>query len=300
MWQRKSRPVTHATRSRKRSSAACLLGSVLLLVSCRRDTPAPAASGIELRVAHLTDLAWMDREQTGQPVDFMPPDRYQALLTDLTAFPSDILLLRGIGSQSALKKLSQDLPAPAGDPWHMTYIEGPTPYAGIGFLTTSPPAEVRSLSDQQYAVEGQRFQPLAGGIRIDGPETEPIWIWNAQLPEPDADYENRRNEARLLSQALRPLVDKGDHLLLSVHCREESDSPMIRMITDAGLVQIHAEDSKGDRWTHRDPDGRVYLLDQLLFASPALATSLPTPPRIHSSPELRTAGAFRHQRVELP
>jgi hypothetical protein len=230
----------------------------------------------------------------------MPQERYQALLTDFTAFPSDVLVLRGIGSHAALTKLSRDLPAPADTPWTATYISGSTPYAGIGFLTRSPPTDIRSLSDQRYEVEGRTFQPMAGGIRILGQDGDPTWIWNASLPEPDANYETRRNEARLLAQAVRPLVANGEHLLLSMHCREDPDSPMVRMITDTGLVEIFAEDAKGDHWTHRDPDGRVYRLDQLLFASPALLDSLPMSPRIHSSPELRTAGAFRHQRVWIP
>lgn len=229
----------------------------------------------------------------------MPQERYEALLNDLTATLSDILVLRGLGSRAALDKLQVDLSQTSGQDFTSTYIADDTPYAGLGFLTRRPPLEKNSLSSERYEVEGETYQPLAGGIRISHPGQTDVWIWNAALPEAEADYEKRRNESRLLSQALRPHLAKGDALLLSLHCREDPESPMIRMLTEIGLRQIYAEDHTGDRWTHRDPQGRVYLLDQLLFASPALLDLLDEQPRIHSTPALRQAGEFRHQRLQL-
>jgi len=300
MWQRKSKPVTPATRKKKRTNLFSLLVCALLLPACSREQPSADPLGTELRVAHLTDLAWQDRNQSGQPTEFMPGERFDAVLEDLNRVPADVLILRGIGSRASLQKLQQELQARYQLNMHPTYIPGPTPYEGIGFLTRSAPKETVSLSGQSYEVEGHQYHPMAGGIRMLTGDEPGTWIWNATLPEPEADYELRRNEARLLSQAVRPYLESDLPLLLSVHCREDMDSPMIRMLTDTGLVQLVAEDEKGDRWTHRDPEGRIYQLDQLLFASPALIRDLPRPPRLHEHPALRLAGEFRHQRVWLP
>lgn len=299
MWQRKSKPATNGTK-RSRKSRSIGFAGFLFLTACSQAPSSSEPISSELRIAHLTDLAWQDRNRSGQPTEFMPEDRYQAVLTDLRSSSSDLFLLRGIGSANALTKLREDMQSTEGPGWVDTYIPGPTPYAGIGFLTSEPPREVVHLANQTYEIEGRTYQPLAGGIRIASTAGQDLWLWNATLPDPATPYERRRNEARLLAQALRPYVESKDLILLSVHCREEPDSPMVRMWTDLGLVPLFAEDSKGDRWTHRDPEGRVYVQDQLLFASPSLAALLPAPPRIYEKADLRHAGEFRHQQVWLP
>jgi hypothetical protein len=300
MWRKKSKPATPATKRRKRNNLLSLFGAALLLPGCGQDRSPAGTPGRELRIAHLTDLAWRDRNRDGQPAEFMPAERFEALLGDLTSTPAEIHLLRGLGSEAALLRLRDELSDRSSLPWTATYIPGPNPYRGIGFLTLTPPESVQSLHQTSYAIDDDLYHPLSGGILLSEAAGGPLWLWNATLPEPEEAYEKRRNEARLLAQALRPLVEENIPVLLSVHCREEPDSPMIRMLTDTGLKPLYAEDSKGDRWTHRDPEGRVYLQDQLLFASPAWIDALPQPPRIHSTPALRCAGEFRHQRIQLP
>jgi hypothetical protein len=65
-------------------------------------------------------------------------------------------------------------------------------------------------------------------------------------------------------------------------------------------VRLQPEDARGDHWTHRDPEGIMYLQDQWLFASPALADTLKTHGQVLDSPDLRTAGPYRHQLLSLP
>lgn len=300
MWQIKLKPATPVKRKKKKTDLLLIASGLLLLSACRQQSEEVPTTEHLLRIAHLTDLAWQDRNQSGQPTEFMPEERYQALLSDLISSPADTLILRGIGSEPALLNLRDDLEPQTETDWVATYISGPTIYEGIGFLTQTLPIEVTSLSSETYSIDGKTFRPLAGGILLETSTGSTVWLWNATLPDPDSPYENRRNEARLVAQAIRPLVREGQPVLLSIHCREEMDSPMVRLLTDTGLQPLEAMDEKGDHWTHRDPHGRVYLQDQLLFASPALLASLKDPPSIHSSAKLREAGNFRHQLLRLP
>jgi hypothetical protein len=141
---------------------------------------------------------------------------------------------------------------------------------------------------------------MFGSVRVRDSADRNLLLVNAQFPEPDAPYERRRNEARLLMQALRDPVADGEDVLLSLHSREDPGSPMMRMLTEIGLVRLLPADTRGDHWTHRDPEGVVYRQDQWLFASPALAERLDPPGRVLDSPDLRAAGPFRHQLLEIP
>lgn len=296
MSPKKSRKAISAPRPVSRAEVSVATAVLLLAVcvsGCRREAAADAdAAGISVRAAHLTDYAWQDRNHTGQPDSFKPDAEVEALLGDLLAHPDRVLMLRGLGSESSLRHLREALAA-RGRPLVATYVHGPTVYAGLGFLSTEAPAEFRSLSDQEFRIRNRAFRPLAGGILLDG-----IWFWNARMPDPADLYERRRNEARMLSQALRPLIDAGMPVLLSLHSREEPGSPMIRMLEETGLQRILAADPQGDGWTFRDPDSVHYRMDQWLFGSPALLARL-TATEIPDRPALRQAGRFRHQRLQL-
>lgn len=249
-----------------------------------------------LRIAHLTDYAWQDRHQTGQPVDFKPEQECEALYQSLREEQTDHLIVRGIGSRAAFDKLEQQLTG-EDDVRRTLYLPGPDAYSGLAFFTTpsEPPTkdqESINLSDRSYDVKGRTYAPLAGGVYTSG-----FWIWNAVWPAPSENYERRRNEARLLTQALRPLIQAGEDVLVSLHSQENPDSPMFRMLEEVGLVQVIAADEQGDRWTHRDPEGVTYRQDQWIFATPALAARLEG--RILDTPDLRLAGEYRHQLLTL-
>lgn len=252
----------------------------------------PAQAVLRVRAAHLTDYAWQDRDGSGQPDQFKDAEEVAALMRDLTEHPAEVMLLRGLGSESALARLREHLSV-AGLDLKAVYVPGPTVYAGIGFLSQREPEELRLLTDQSFRIRDQSFQPLAGGIRVDG-----VWFWNAEMAEPDRNYERRRNEARILAQNLRPLVEAGEAVLLSVHGREEADSPMIRLLEEAGLQRIAAVDAQGDGWTFRDPDGVNYRMDQWLFGSSTLLERMESA-TVADRPDLRKAGRFRHQEIQL-
>ncbi|MEX2607739.1 MAG: hypothetical protein WD708_10370, partial [Kiritimatiellia bacterium] len=88
-----------------------------------------------------------------------------------------------------------------------------------------------------------------------------------------------------------------DQVLLSMHSREDVDSPMFRVLEETGLKRVLPVDTRGDSWTHRDPRGILYRQDQWLFATPDLHETLRDQARVFDSADLRTAGQFRHQGV---
>ncbi|MEX2606319.1 MAG: hypothetical protein WD708_03155, partial [Kiritimatiellia bacterium] len=199
------------------------------LIGCggesERSSP-EEANGVSLRIAPLGDYAWRDRRKSGQPVDMKPEVEREALIQELTRSPADILLLRGIGSRPSLHHLQQELLEAGVDYTEQVYIPGTSPFEGIGFLCKRPPDEQTNLSDQRYRVREREYHPLTGGIRISTPAHPRLWIWNSRPPEPEESYERRRNDSRMLAQTLRPLIENGDQVLLSMHSREDVDSPM--------------------------------------------------------------------------
>lgn len=259
-----------------------------------RGTPEPTPL-LRLRAAHLTDYAWLDRDDNGQPDNLKPEAERAALVRQLASDPVDLLVLRGLGCATSLEHLRGALAEAGADYPHAIYIPGPTAYAGAGFLSRVAPVETRNLWDHTHRVRDRVHRPLAGGILLPGG----VWVWNAVAPQPSTAYERRRNEARLLAQALRPLLAEGHTVLLSLHSREDPESPMLRGFSEIGMTALPCLDERGDGWTHRDPEGLNYRLDQWLFLGGPSGGDLPVV-SILDSPDLRAAGEFRHQRVDLP
>ncbi len=298
MCPKKSKKATNAPKARPKPLRAALLFCLCLFAGCGPRTPPPQRpDGTRLLFAHLHDYGWMDRNGSGQPVDPKPEPERAALLRELPRLAPDVLVLRGIGGEAALN----DLRAALGTTPHHFYVPGPTPFEGLGFLSRLPFTHTRELSAQAYRIRDRAYVPNIGSVKISLSDTRNLHLWNARLPPPEADYERRRNEARLLAQALRPLLAEGQDVLLSLHCREALDSPMIRMIEETGLQRLAPADERGDRWTHRDPDGVIHRQDQWLFASPALAERLAdSPPVVLDTPDIRRAGPYRHHLLRLP
>lgn len=317
MWPKKLKPATSGNRTKRpEASSLCTrplrprqwgwlslrwVGLWVLLSACGGDPsgrPDPAAGSavMQVRVAHLTDYAWQDRDGNGQPDNLKPEAERAALVTALLHDEAEVLVLRGLGSAAALEHLAAALTASGGGYAHTMYIPGTTRYAGLGILSRAVPTAAEDLAAQSYRVRNRVFHPKAGGVRISG--AEDLWIWNAALPEAEAGYERRRNEARLLAQVLRPLVDEGAAVLLTLHSREELDSPLLRMFVEAGMVRVVPVDAYGDSWTYRDPDGFSYRMDQWVFASPSMAARIEAA-QVLDGPEIRKAGSFRHQELRI-
>lgn len=266
----------------------------LVLLGCGETTSSSVPAGpTTIRIAHLTDYAWKDRNQTGQPVDFKPEEECKALFRALQDPPADVLVIRGLGSNAAFERFTEALSLNGQEFQSSRYFQGATPYEGLGILLKRSPGNViQQYLIEPYEVQGRRYTPLAFGTK-----TEQFWIWNAVWPEPSENYERRRNEARLLAQKLRPLIQKGEAVLVTLHSREDPDSPMFRYLRDLGLKPVIAADARGDRWTHRDPEGITYRQDQWIFATPDLAARLKG--SILDTPDIRLAGDYRHQLLSL-
>jgi hypothetical protein len=228
-----------------------------------------------------------------------PAVEREALLRSLSQNPADLLILRGIGSQAALHHL-RDALAESGETYTAVYLPSDSPYHGLGFLyrnldLTSPP----ELAPSPYTIDDHRYLPMFGSVHIQTSDTRNLTVFNARMPDVDKPYEQRRNEARILVQTLRSLLKENARVLVSLHSREEPDSPMMRMIMDTGLIPLKPVDAHGDHWTHRDPDGILYRQDQWLFASESLADTLENQGQILDSDDLKTAGPYRHQLLRL-
>lgn len=301
MWRRKLKRATpEKRRPRTRKLSVLLIPLLLAFPGCKRESQkSSSAEGISLLIAPLGDYAWKDRTQSGQPVDMKPAPEREALLRELTASPADILLLRGLGSHASLLHLRQELRDAGVDYPEQVYIRGTTPFEGIGFLHKGGIEQSADLSDQVYRVREREYHPLAGGIRLSTPSHPRLWIWNSRPPNPEERYERRRNDSRIVAQTLRPLIENGDQVLLSMHSREDVDSPMFRLLEETGLKRVLPVDERGDSWTHRDPEGILYRQDQWLFATPGLWESLQHRARVFDSADLRTAGEFRHQGIHI-
>lgn len=296
MWRKKSKPATPEAKKKKTRNAFSLLLLALAVAGCGKSPPETRPDRPWIRILHLTDFAWQDRNQTGQPVDFKPEPEVAALFRELQTTGPDVLVLRGLGSRAAFQEFWSRGGSRIPGKYTRTYLPGPTLYEGLGFLLNGgiPPAETLNLSESRYTIDGQEYAPLAGAVLMPRGD---LWLWNAVWPEPDAPYEQRRNEARLLAQAVRDQVENGKQVLVTLHSREELDSPMFRMLEDAGVVRVRAVDPRGDSWTHRDPEGVLYRQDQWIFATPDLAARLRG--EVIDSEDIRTAGHYRHQLLYL-
>jgi hypothetical protein len=228
-----------------------------------------------------------------------PAREREALIRELTDTPADILILRGLGSEASLAHLQQKLRDAGVDYPHAFYIPDKHPFAGIAFLSIQSFVQTAELSQHVYRIQDREYHPLAGGIQLTPSAHTRLWIWNSHSPEPDAGYERRRNDSRIIAQTLRPLIQNGDQILLSMHSREDVDSPMFRLLEETGLKRVLPVDEHGDSWTYRDPEGILYRQDQWLFATPDLHDQLQGQARIFDSDDLRTAGDFRHQGVRI-
>ncbi len=302
MFRRRSKRDTRRTRSRSRAEPACRLTGVLalcVLTACDSgEQPDPPPTGLRLRVAHLSDYLWTDRDGDRQPDEFKPAAECAALLRELSRHPADVWVIRGIGSSNSLQRLHGELSAEADVSMQCFYAPGETVFHGVGFLSTVPFEHTRELSHLRFTVRDLPGQPLAGAVRIRHPDLDPFWLWNVEWPGPEADYERRRNEARQLVQVVKRQLRAGEPLLISLHNREEDNSPMTRMLREAGLHQVRVTDDRGDAWTHRSPGGTRFRRDQELWASTPLPFRI-AEARILDSPDLRTAGEFRHQWLRL-
>jgi hypothetical protein len=213
--------------------------------------------------------------------------------------PPEILILRGLGSEAALEHLRADLET-RGAAYTPHYLPGPAPFAGLGFLSRVPGSRLRDgFQPSPYSIGSRRYLPMFGSLELPLSEHRNLHIVNAQLPPAEAEYERRRNEFRLLSQELKSLLEYEELVLVSLHTREDPDSPMARMLTETGLIPLKPVDGKGDRWTFRDPEGLEYLHDQWVLVSPALQVLLTDSGEILDTPELRTAGPNRHQVLRI-
>ncbi len=273
---------------------ACCSAALLWGAAC--SSQPEQARSLQLRCAHLEDYAWQDRDDDGQPNDFKPDVEVEALIRGLLAEPADLYILRGIGSEASLQHLQQHLK----NGLHAHYLPGKDAFCGLGFLCASDQATLLPLERGSYSHLGREQVPMFGSLQLPLSEARKLLVVNAELPDADAPYERRRNEARLLRQALRPLLeDENNLLLLSIHAPEDPDSPMLRELRELGLRALRAIDVQGDAWTHHDKQRDLYRRDQWLFASPALVEWIVDHPRITDSPDLRLAGNTRHQFVEL-
>ncbi|MDF3129392.1 hypothetical protein P0Y35_09315 [Kiritimatiellaeota bacterium B1221] len=272
---------------------------MLPLLSCRQEQETGAPADLTLRVAHLHDYAWQDRNQSGQPVDMKPASERQALLRELNHPSDDLLVLRGLGSAASLRHLQSSLKESGRELPHLHYIPGKDDYQGIGFLSNRPFSETRKLNAETFRIKEKNYHPLAGGILLSTRTFPALWVWNQQAPPPEEPYERRRNDARIMAQTLRPLIQSGAEVLLTLHSREEMDSPMIRIWEDLGLQRVLLEDRRGDSWTYRDPQGILYRQDQWIFATPKIYKKL-IGAEVFDSEDLRQAGPYRHQGIQLP
>ncbi len=296
---KKLRLDTHAKRNRLTLKSGFLLLVLLPLLACHQEQENQPPADISLRVAHLHDYAWQDRNQSGQPVDLKPEAERQALLRDLNHIPGDLLILRGLGSQASLVHLQNALKESGQDYPQLFYIPGPNVYQGIGFLSTRPFSETRKLNSETFRIKEKNYQPLAGGVLLSTRTFPALWIWNQQAPSPEEPYERRRNDARIMAQTLRPLIQSGAEVILTLYSREEFDSPMFRLLEEAGLRRLILEDARGDSWTFRDPQGILYRQDQWVFATPKVHDAI-IKAQVFDSKDLRQAGPYRHQGMKLP
>jgi hypothetical protein len=255
----------------RRALLACLLCALVGAGCGRREAPAE----FRLLIWNLDGWRELDRDGDFQADDPKPEAERAAIAAVIAREKPDALLALDLGTDADLALL-RDALARAGYPLPSGGRTGEAGEGGLALLTATAPAEVATAGGGVYRIgdSGElRARPLleAGlpGLRLLGG-----FLRESHPGAKGQDFEVRRNEARLLGQAVAAAAKATSNLVVSGTFNDDPDSPQIRAIRawrdEERVEALPLRDPSGAGWTRVLPGADRFDRRDYVMVSPAL------------------------------
>ncbi len=229
-------------------------------------------------------LAMDRRTEDGFRPDYPKPEaEKEALRGVLMALQPDILFVQEIGGPGELLELQRDLARAGLELPYGSVADNADPVRRVGFLSGIEPVAVGAVGDLDFAYFGGR-EVVKRGVqevcfRIGGRE---LWIYNLHLKsrytdrgdDPESEMRRTREAEAVRNYILDrhddPEGRRGDGWLVVGDFNDHPRSSAVRRFLTKGSreigVLIEAEDSRGERWTHRYDAHDAYTRVDMLVA----------------------------------
>ena len=280
-------------------------GAALLLAGCcctgggRCGGDAGAVQGIpeaarvkgagEVRVMSLNlgDWAMLDRDGDADTLEAKPAEERAALAALVAAADADVLVVQGVGGADAWEQLRLELEE-AGVRYkfaeHLA-VEGEVLNQGV--LSRLEIVERQSHTEERYTIGPRRFAVKHGilDVTVDTGGGERLRVMGVDLKDKSYDdfgqTERRRNEARLLNNLVRRVLERDlwAKLVVVGSFNDTPDSAAVKDVIEYRykgrrlLEDVRPVDLQGNAWTGRGENDTCERVDYVL-ASPAAAKAL--------------------------
>jgi endonuclease/exonuclease/phosphatase family metal-dependent hydrolase len=243
------------------------------------------AGDVRVATFNVQNYLCMDRRIEGRFLPGHPkPEREKAAVREvLRAVRADVVCLQEIGARPFLEELQQDLAREGLDYTHAAWLDAADPMRHVAILSRLPFREVVTHTDVvfKYLEREERVKRGMLEVRVDSPAG--VWrLFVVHLKSPlteeaaDPGAEKRRTaEARALRDViLKRTADPGTMFLVAGDFNASTDSRVMAAFATRGdspiSTVVHAVDSRGETWTHRQVSSDRYERFDYLLASPGL------------------------------
>ena len=256
----------------------------LLAAGCRPAGPssaAPARSADRFTVMtfNLNQYALADRDGNADTLEPKPPREADAILAAIRQAAPDILAVQEMGDPAAWADFQARLRAAGLDYPHAEYLRQDPQDRNLALLSRFPIAACRFHTNDTFTIGPGEFPVRRGFIEadIDVHSTYRLRLLVAHLKSKVfheyGQAEMRRNEARLLCNHIRAVLDENPaaNLLVVGDFGDTPDSRPLREILTYQdkpiLFDLRPTDPLGDAWTQRQTDDTHQRVDYMLVNS---------------------------------
>lgn len=296
-----------------RARALSLTGLLCLLQACGpRDSASPDPRPddrphVRVMTYNLGRYALADRNGDGQKDDPKPDAEKAAAVREMARLTPDICALQGLGRPEELADLVARLREHGLTYEFREYLREPASAHNLAVLSRYPVVAVQHHQDLQYSVRGEPLEPVPGFIDVDigiSP-TYRMKLLVAHLKDKTyhrlGQTEMRRNEARILNQIVRDVLERDPeaNILVAGTFHDDVQSGAIRTLTGESPRLLHpvaVSDRFGARWTYRSPEPDRYVRADYLFVNDRMRPEL-VPARCTLGLSSNTLAASPHRPV---
>jgi hypothetical protein len=280
-----------------------------LLAGCdkalRDEAALPKPEHFLVMSYNLDGLGELDRDGDGLAEEAKPAGEVDAILSMILSTHPDVLCLQEIGTQADFDLLRNGLATGGLNFKFAEFVHTPHSPMNLALLSRFPLIDVTYHTNDIYSM-GSVTVPTTHGYLEATVSVNPAYqftIFNANLKSRDyhalGQTEMRRNEARLLNNHIRDVLDQPNrpNLVVVGTFHDRIQSAALRAVTGQKqeyLADAPIADPAGDIWTVFDADEEVYRRsDYVLISSSMMTELIPEHSFIPRSDETRLASAHR-------
>lgn len=272
------------------------LAAGLALAGCSRpaanpDAPAdsafrlPAAGEFSVMSFNLRQYRLQDRDEGPDPLSPRPRPEADALFDVIRKASPDVLAVQEMGDPDAWTDFKNRLRAAGLQYRYEEYLRADPNDSNLALLSRFPVVGRFPRTNDVYTIGPSQFPVRRGFLDVEI-EVNPDYRFRlvaahlkSKVFHAYGQAEMRRNEARLLGNHARALLNQNPDLNLLVlgDFNDVPDSRVLREIRTyqdkSILLDLRPADPSGDAWTRRAPNDVHERVDYLL-ASPAMAREI--------------------------